>query len=734
MKKHLFILAAASLVLGLASCEDIPAPYGIHSQRDGSEGGETTVLLRADFSSTLNPFTNYTTSGAGAWVIDYSTAKASGYDSSSQQTTAGTYYLVSPELTIPEGQDAHITFDYILRYNRGDENQQLLVINAEDFNADNAAQGWAVLSQNWVEGSDWNTFSTADVQIPESYQGKTIRVALRYNTNAQSGSTWEVKNFRVLLGTGGSGGDNTDDGTVHQLPYTAAFTSSLEGWTNVTTSGAGAWRNAYSCATATGYASNVNTAGTYYLVSPEVQLGTETAHVTYQYILRFNRGDENQQVLISDAYDAANPTAGWTLLKQKHTEGTDYTTFSSADITIPQAFAGKKVRFAMRFNCTSTASGTWEVKNFTVQNGQGAQEAETASGGGTVDDGGLKTLPYTATFSASLEGWTNYTTSGAGAWVIDYSTAKASGYDSSSQQTTAGTYYLVSPEVQLTDEAAHASYEYILRFLRGDDNQQLLITDAFDASKPADGWTLLLAKHTEGQNYTDFAKADVQIPQGFLGKTVRFALRFNCTSTESATWEVKNFTVQEGVAGQSTDDGSGTGGTQTDEIIGTPDAPNGDFENWTNGQPNNWKSASTASSATLSMSTDARTGSYSVLVKGNTASNQRLAYKELELAPDTYTITFWVKAESASGASVIPGYATVVEGKNPTYFYLKDASGKNLYINNLSSREWTQVTMEISLNAVTTLCPLHMVSKSPGQSVLVDDFKLVNANGAELIY
>ncbi|MBR1712262.1 MAG: choice-of-anchor J domain-containing protein [Alloprevotella sp.] len=732
MKKHLFILAAASLALGLASCEDVPAPYSINSQHGGSDGGETTVLLRADFSSTLNPFTNYTTSGAGAWVIDYSTAKASGYDNSSKQTTAGTYYLVSPELTIPEGQDAHVTFDYILRYNKGDENQQLLIINAEDFNADNVTRGWNVLSQTWVEGSDWSTFSTADVQIPERYQGKTIRVALRYNTNAQSGSTWEVKNFRVQLGKGGSGGGSTDDGTVHQLPYTAAFTSSLEGWTNVTTSGAGAWRNAYSCATATGYNNQVNVAGTYYLVSPEVQLGTETAHVTYQYILRFNRGDENQQVLISDAYDSANPTAGWTLLKQKHTEGTDYTTFSTADITIPQAFAGKKVRFAMRFNCTNSNSGTWEVKNFTVQNGQGAQDAETASGGGTTDDGGLKTLPYTATFTTSLEGWTNYTTSGGGSWVNSYNCATATGYNN--KVNVAGTYYLVSPEVQLTYEVIHASYEYILRFLRGDDNQQFLITDAFDASKPAEGWTPLPARHTEGVNYTDFAKVDVQIPQAFLGKTVRFALRFNCTSTESATWEVKNFTVQEGVAGQSTDDGSGSGGTQTDETIGTPDAPNGDFENWTNGLPNNWKSASTASNATLSMSTDARTGSYSVLVKGSTAGNQRLAYKELELAPDRYTISFWVKAESASGASVIPGYATVVEGKNPTYFYLKDASGKNLYINDLTNTDWTQITMEFSLNATTTLCPLLMVSKTPGLSVLVDDFKLMNANGAELIY
>ncbi|MBQ2460340.1 MAG: hypothetical protein II505_06665, partial [Bacteroidaceae bacterium] len=61
---------------------------------------------------------------------------------------------------------------------------------------------------------------------------------------------------------------------------------------------------------------------------------------------------------------------------------------------------------------------------------------------------------------------------------------------------------------------------------------------------------------------------------------------------------------------------------------------NGNFESWTDGQPDHWKSTNTASNATLEQSTDAHAGSYAVVVK-NATSNKRLAYKELALKAGT---------------------------------------------------------------------------------------------------
>lgn len=67
---------------------------------------------------------------------------------------------------------------------------------------------------------------------------------------------------------------------------------------------------------------------------------------------------------------------------------------------------------------------------------------------------------------------------------------------------------------------------------------------------------------------------------------------------------------------------------------------NGGFENWTDGKPTNWKTASTAGNATLSQSEDAHSGKYSVKVKGVSGKNMRLGYKEITLKAGEYKVKF----------------------------------------------------------------------------------------------
>ncbi len=154
------------------------------------------------------------------------------------------------------------------------------------------------------------------------------------------------------------------------------------------------------------------------------------------------------------------------------------------------------------------------------------------------------------------------------------------------------------------------------------------------------------------------------------------------------------------------------------EDVGDPEALNGDFECWIGGLPNNWKSASTASSATLTQSTDAHSGDYSVLVGGVSDRNQRISYKELELQPGDYTMTFYVKAATSKGASVRPGYVKVVNGKvDGSYQY-------GSYTNDISSTEWVQVTHEFTIPELGTYCVLVMNSGNPGGDLLFDDFTL----------
>ena len=168
------------------------------------------------------------------------------------------------------------------------------------------------------------------------------------------------------------------------------------------------------------------------------------------------------------------------------------------------------------------------------------------------------------------------------------------------------------------------------------------------------------------------------------------------------------------------------GGTDEPENPGTttPDEgsllSNGTFEAWSNGLPVNWKTASTAGNATLSQSTDAHGGKYSVSVGYVTSANKRLGYKETELEAGKYKFTFWAKATKGGKSQTRAGYTPVVDGKVGQYVYGDYAS---------LSTSWTEVTYEFELTEKTTICLVIMNPKnssySESQEILVDDAKLV---------
>lgn len=373
--------------------------------------------------------------------------------------------------------------------------------------------------------------------------------------------------------------EGAGQGTGSHLPYTVTFESSLGDFTTENTVGDFPWTCQHSCAQITSYidtdgdGTKENNPATSWLISPAFDLtGVEAAHVSFDYILRYANASDlatNYQVLVSKDYtkDAGVAAASWTVLPLDLVQVSDWDTWTNTgNLNIPAEFCNTaNVTIALRYIAQAKAA-TWEVKNFVLDQGAGDQGAGD-NGGGSGEESGVKTLPYSEEFSTTLGGFKNYTTSGEGAWTIDYSTAKATGYDNASKVTTAGTYYLVSPEISLAGQTAvHVSYEYILRYNKGDENQQVFITDAFNEATPAEGWTLLVDKHTEGTDWTTFAKEDIAIPAAYLGKTVRIAFRYNTNAESGSTWEVKNFAIAAGAPGEGGNTG-GEGGGSVDTPI-----------------------------------------------------------------------------------------------------------------------------------------------------------------------
>ena len=204
------------------------------------------------------------------------------------------------------------------------------------------------------------------------------------------------------------------------------------------------------------------------------------------------------------------------------------------------------------------------------------------------------------------------------------------------------------------------------------------------------------------------AKLDSYAGQtGFVG--------FKYTSTSST--EALSYRLDDIQAGK------GQGGGETPGE-GTELLTNGGFENWADGYPIGWKSTSTAGNATLEQSTDKRSGTYSVLVKGVSSSNKRLGSAEMTLKAGTYMFSAYFKAATADIASARLGYVPVDEtGKAGSYVYDAD------YVNGISNEDWVTKSFTFTLSGEQKICLVIMNSGNPGKDLLVDDVSLKTEDG-----
>jgi len=227
MKKYLFSLIAV-LGLGLTACEDVPEPYMINTTPSGS-GGETgndSILLSETFSSSLGEFTSVSTVGEYDWLVSYSCAQITSYNSSDKTNNAADSWLISKALDFSDVTSAHINFEYILRYaNSAEVNTNYLCLISKDYSGDPASATWTTLNFKPKVGTDWNTwYESGDIAVPAEYCGaSSVVVALRYIATTKS-ATWEVRNFVCARGEAQAGETTeavaTGDGT-RANPYNA---------------------------------------------------------------------------------------------------------------------------------------------------------------------------------------------------------------------------------------------------------------------------------------------------------------------------------------------------------------------------------------------------------------------------------------------------------------------------------------------------------------------------------
>lgn len=199
----------------------------LYSLNGVTEGGDEPIVpvegeyINESFASSFGSFTLKNVKGT-PWVIDYSSAKATGYDSGSKSTTPSDSYIVSSAIDLSKSSGAYVTFSYILRYftNYGEEKPGVKdeVLITDNYTGDPSTTKWTDISGKLTEGSDWTTWYTYSMDIPAEFISKSnVVIALHYTCEDNS-ATWEVKNLVVKEGKaeqGGTdepgGGDEPDD-------------------------------------------------------------------------------------------------------------------------------------------------------------------------------------------------------------------------------------------------------------------------------------------------------------------------------------------------------------------------------------------------------------------------------------------------------------------------------------------------------------------------------------------
>ena len=153
---------------------------------------------------------------------------------------------------------------------------------------------------------------------------------------------------------------------------------------------------------------------------------------------------------------------------------------------------------------------------------------------------------------------------------------------------------------------------------------------------------------------------------------------------------------------------------------------NAGFENWTDGKPDHWTTASSAGNATLTQSDDAHTGKSAVQLTLE-SKNKRLGYQETILKAGTYTFTFWAKSADGNVTSTRCGYVDVDDSNTANSKGYKYGE----YTDDIQG-EWVKVEHTFKLEADTRVALLIMMpqkSQKTTASLLVDDASLTTEDG-----
>lgn len=474
-------------------------------------GGEVQSMpYTQSFASEFGTYMTYDIMGAQTWEIDYSTAKMTGY-------VGGTYYanedwLISSPVAITGVSDAKMTMSYIGRYfNNINDEVTIWASTNYTWGSDPNMATWNQVPATLVEGSNWNDFITTEIALTD-YVGQTVTFAVKYLSTDSKAGTMEVQSITIEEGTGvtppepptpgqGEGSGTADD------PYNVAAGIGLQSEEPI------AWVHGYivgavksGLSSVTGNA-DINWSAPFDLATNVVIADDASCNEISQCIIvNLPAGKPlRTQVNLMD-----NPD---NLGKHLAVNGKLRKYFNQAGL---RDSGGTEADFVLEGGVTPPPTPGTTIFSETFASGQGQFSIQDVM------------LPQELTY----------------VWQHDasYSCMKASAYVN---QAYAAESWLISPVIDLSNaSAATLKFDQAVNHASPDGALSVMISTDYDGNVFQSTWTeLSLSQWPAGNNWT-FINSTADL-NPYLGQRVTIAFKYTSNFNASATWEVKNFVVEE---------------------------------------------------------------------------------------------------------------------------------------------------------------------------------------------
>ena len=376
-------------------------------------GGANDLPYCEFFASSFGSYTTYDVKGAQHWEIDYSTAKMTGYENSTNYENED--WLISAKFSLENVSSASMTVSYIARYFNNVNEDVTVWVSSDYTSGDPNSANWEQIPATWVEGSNWNDFATTTLDLSQ-FLGKKVCVAVKYRSDNNKAGTIEVQSICIQEGSGptpppgpGTGGE------LQTMPYTQSFTEEFGTYMTYDVLGPQSWMIDYHTAKMTGYAGGSNANEDWLISSPVAVTNVSEAKVSVTYSAQYqnaDNGDVSLQVSTDYVFGNDPTTANWINMQTTYPNTANFNDFQTIETSLNE-FIGQNVTVAIKYTSTASQSRTIEIQSITVQEGAGVTPPTPPTpgegeGSGTADD------PYNVAAGIGLQD------QGVTAWVQGY--------------------------------------------------------------------------------------------------------------------------------------------------------------------------------------------------------------------------------------------------------------------------------------------------------------------------